>query len=126
MSIIEHVTLQKIVAHDFRYDPRIKQKGRISIKSLRPISSGTIPSDFSTKILYTLVSHAGHMSCPSLIPCCDGSLNMWWWGANCEKHKRAIFSVVLPVPPSSRPVSPLGIVPKNPSVYTPSFYLAVR
>ena len=24
MSIIEHVTLQKIVAHDFRYDPRIK------------------------------------------------------------------------------------------------------
>ena len=23
MSIIEHVTLQKIVAHDFRYDPRI-------------------------------------------------------------------------------------------------------
>ena len=24
MSIIKHVTLQKIVAHDFRYDPRIK------------------------------------------------------------------------------------------------------
>ena len=23
MSIINHVTLQKIVAHDFRYDPRI-------------------------------------------------------------------------------------------------------
>ena len=23
MSIIKHVTLQKIVAHDFRYDPRI-------------------------------------------------------------------------------------------------------
>ena len=22
MSIIKHVTLQKIVAHDFRYDPR--------------------------------------------------------------------------------------------------------
>ena len=29
MSIIKHVTLQKIVAHDFRYDPRIlKEKGR--------------------------------------------------------------------------------------------------
>ena len=24
MSIIKHVTLQTIVAHDFRYDPRIK------------------------------------------------------------------------------------------------------
>ena len=24
LSIIKHVTLQKIVAHDFRYDPRIK------------------------------------------------------------------------------------------------------
>ena len=23
MSIIKHITLQKIVAHDFRYDPRI-------------------------------------------------------------------------------------------------------
>jgi len=29
LSIIKHVTLQKIVAHDFRYDPRIlKEKGR--------------------------------------------------------------------------------------------------
>ena len=26
MSIIKHVTLQKIVAHDFRYDPRIRQQ----------------------------------------------------------------------------------------------------
>ena len=26
MSIIKHVTLQKIVAHDFRYDPRIYYK----------------------------------------------------------------------------------------------------
>ena len=25
MSIIKHITLQKIVAHDFRYDPRISQ-----------------------------------------------------------------------------------------------------
>ena len=25
MSIIKHVTLQKIVAHDFRYDPRIRR-----------------------------------------------------------------------------------------------------
>ena len=25
MSIIKHVTLQKIVAHDFRYDPRINK-----------------------------------------------------------------------------------------------------
>jgi hypothetical protein len=24
LSIIKHVTLQKIVAHDFQYDPRIK------------------------------------------------------------------------------------------------------
>ena len=28
MSIIKHVTLQKIVAHDFRYDPRIFSIGR--------------------------------------------------------------------------------------------------
>ena len=27
MSIIKHVTLQKIVAHDFRYDPRISING---------------------------------------------------------------------------------------------------
>ena len=26
MSIIKHVTLQKIVAHDFRYDPRTSRK----------------------------------------------------------------------------------------------------
>ena len=26
LSIIKHVTLQKIVAHDFRYDPRISVK----------------------------------------------------------------------------------------------------
>ena len=26
MSIIKHVTLQKIVAHDFRYDPRIMKE----------------------------------------------------------------------------------------------------
>ena len=25
MSIIKHVTLQKIVAHDFRYDPRMRR-----------------------------------------------------------------------------------------------------
>ena len=28
MSIIKHVTLQKIVAHDFRYDPRITSQSR--------------------------------------------------------------------------------------------------
>ena len=27
MSIIKHVTLQKIVAHDFRYDPRMIPSG---------------------------------------------------------------------------------------------------
>ena len=31
MSIIKHVTLQKIVAHDFRYDPRIFQTNVQSI-----------------------------------------------------------------------------------------------
>ena len=34
MSIIKHVTLQKIVAHDFRYDPRIP-------KTCRNMGSGT-------------------------------------------------------------------------------------
>ena len=28
MSIIKHFTLQKIVAHDFRYDPRISINGK--------------------------------------------------------------------------------------------------
>ena len=33
MSIIKHVTLQKIIAHDFRYDPRIYlEKHAIEIK----------------------------------------------------------------------------------------------
>ena len=35
MSIIKHITLQKIVAHDFRYDPRIlgvcRERRHISI-----------------------------------------------------------------------------------------------
>ena len=30
MSIIMHVTLQKIVAHDFRYDPRIWLRNIVS------------------------------------------------------------------------------------------------
>ena len=30
MSIIKHVTLQKIVAHDFRYDPRIIARHKAS------------------------------------------------------------------------------------------------
>ena len=31
MSIINHVTLQKIVAHDFRYDPRKMVCGKITL-----------------------------------------------------------------------------------------------
>ena len=31
MSIIKHVTLQNIVAHDFRYDPRISKNIKIKI-----------------------------------------------------------------------------------------------
>ena len=34
MSIIKHVTLQKIVAHDFRYDPRIYSYIKRTAKSL--------------------------------------------------------------------------------------------
>ena len=33
MSIIEHVTLQKIVAHDFRYDPRILSHSKVTKNS---------------------------------------------------------------------------------------------
>ena len=33
MSIIKHVTLEKIVAHDFRYDPRRKEK-RMPLKAI--------------------------------------------------------------------------------------------
>ena len=29
MSIIKHVTVQKIVAHDFRYDPRNRSSGLV-------------------------------------------------------------------------------------------------
>ena len=31
MSIIKHVTLQKIVAHDFRYDPRKFQAWKMTV-----------------------------------------------------------------------------------------------
>ena len=34
MSIIKHVTLQKIVAHDFRYDPRRSHTTRTSLDEL--------------------------------------------------------------------------------------------
>ena len=42
MSIIKHVTLQKIVAHDFRYDPR--KLGSFSLDSdyVRSLSLGAI------------------------------------------------------------------------------------
>ena len=35
MSIIKHVTLQKIVAHDFRYDPCVKFRETLRPKMLR-------------------------------------------------------------------------------------------
>ena len=41
MSIIKHVTLQKIVAHDFRYDPRIFCVRQVPDNSWQ--CNGTIP-----------------------------------------------------------------------------------
>jgi len=38
LSIIKHVTLQKIVAHDFRYDPRMIHVHE-GIMGSRPLSS---------------------------------------------------------------------------------------
>ena len=47
MSIIKHVTLQKIVAHDFRYDPRIT----VFLFCFKPRSfNGTIPLRNSTSL----------------------------------------------------------------------------
>ena len=39
MSIIKHVTLQKIVAHDFRYDPR-KYTYKLVLQCLRANCNG--------------------------------------------------------------------------------------
>ena len=47
MSIIKHVTLQKIVAHDFRYDPRIipaKRRERYLLNHSWTVSMTTIPA----------------------------------------------------------------------------------
>ena len=44
MSIIKHVTLQKIVAHDFRYDPR-----KIKLRTL--LSNSNIFGMIKTKLV---------------------------------------------------------------------------
>ena len=41
LSIIKHVTLQKIVAHDFRYDPRIPEVTYLLLNLIFPVNSKT-------------------------------------------------------------------------------------
>ena len=63
MSIIKHVTLQKIIAHDFRYVPRVcvcvcvyiyiyiayKVNAKQTIQESRTTCSAALMSDASTK-----------------------------------------------------------------------------
>jgi len=41
LSIIKHVTLQKIVAHDFRYDPRINNTSVSDIRTSKQSNTST-------------------------------------------------------------------------------------
>ena len=45
MSIMKHVTLQKIVAHDFRYDPRNNSDHSPSEELHNTISAGGVRRD---------------------------------------------------------------------------------
>ena len=49
MSIIKHVTLQKIVAHDFRYDPRIFEEVQCTRhRDIQSPSVATTSEDYVT------------------------------------------------------------------------------
>ena len=47
MSIIKHVTLQKIVAHDFRYDPHIRYTLTAHLYLLRKLRNSTATPSFT-------------------------------------------------------------------------------
>ena len=47
MSIVKHVTLQKIVAHDFRYDPRIVFLSFVCVATLNGEGKGKTISVYS-------------------------------------------------------------------------------
>ena len=49
MSIIQHVTLQIIVAHDFRYDPRIS--GTLSPIKLLEVTAQCLKQCFDAALL---------------------------------------------------------------------------
>ena len=62
MSIIKHVTLQKIVAHDFRYDPRILQDDTRSLQC--QVSTCYLSDDIATEVMLQVF-----LFCPvSIIP----------------------------------------------------------
>ena len=73
MSIIKHVTLQKIVAHDFRYGPRISRhserlKERVG-QTFRANTAVGYPNDLQTALMPTPrhVTH-GHFRHSSCLP----------------------------------------------------------
>ena len=57
MSIIKHVTLQKIVAHDFRYDPHRKctQSQEIPLKVMSEISAITYSTTNTAECLHSII-----------------------------------------------------------------------
>ena len=61
MSIIKHVTLQKIVAHDFRYDPRtftdVFMLNRNSTVSHMTLVTDLRDSQYHTCILKVIIIH---------------------------------------------------------------------
>ena len=56
MSIIKHVTLQKIVAHDFRYDPRTKPTSNVKMWRF-PVTIVAIEKQKYVPFLLLLLTH---------------------------------------------------------------------
>ena len=59
MSIIKHVTLQKIVAHDFRYDPRMYFI-HIVLTNMFRLALGHLQGDTVTVLQVRRLEYLGH------------------------------------------------------------------
>ena len=66
MSIIKHVTLQKIVAHDFRYDLRTLQHKKIVLHGIFKIDRRLEADSFLLSLCF-ISSNIEYISCDNLL-----------------------------------------------------------